>query len=253
MTICVRRAAPSAALAIILCLGMAGQARADLEIWVSTTGPPTSANLVQSAPSGTSATWNKANFNGFNVGVLTASSNSPGPTTGTVLAGSENVLTNTSTQPKTIWITIGDTGFTAPTAPLTITVTSTVAGTVINGTPANVLTFESYVNQYNVQNATSGFTGSPQSATITTGGPFQSRQPLSIYSLSGGYSITEKFIITLGAGGSIKFSSNTTLSKPAFSYSLWPWLSLRALAIAAVVGALGMIVFALRRWRALGT
>jgi PEP-CTERM motif len=216
-----------------------------LQIWASTSGPPTAADLIASAPSGTSASHSSSSFGGFLITMVTDSSNQPGDPTGTVLAGSSNVLLNLTGSTKTIWITIGDTGFTTPVTPGPIDVTSAVGGSVLKGTAANAMTFQSYVNPSDGQNATTGFTAGPQlpAGLTMTGDSYQNSLSSTISSLSAGYSITETFKITLGAHGSLNFSTSTTLTSSV------PEPSGLLLGAIGIVGVLG---YGLRRRKAMG-
>jgi len=150
-------------------------------------------------------------------------------------------IKNTGTSTATLYITLGDTGFTAPVTPPSILVNSHIGGTVVVGSSANVMNYWSYINQSNGQNATSGLTPGVQTPSITTSS-FSDDKFLTITSLAASYSLTERFAITLGAGAEINFSSSTTLTPV-------PEPSTMAL---AGLGALGLIGYGLRRRKALG-
>jgi hypothetical protein len=101
---------------------------------------------------------------------------------------------------------------------------------------ANKLTFQSYVNPDNSQNGTTGFTTGPQNPSIVTGSSSNDAFK-TITSLSGSYSITETFAITLGAGSEINFSTNTTLTPVPEPASL----------TLAAMSAIGLVGYGLRR------
>jgi hypothetical protein len=237
---------PFAAMAGILVVGMATPARADLEIWASTTGPPTAANLVANTPSGggfQSVSFNSANFGGFIVGVLATSSNTPGTPTLANLTGSSVNITNNNATTSTLWITLGDTSYMAPTAPPgVISVNSHVSNTVVVGNSANMETFHSFVNPDNSQNGTTGFDSGAQTPDIRGPASSISDVVFNIANLPKPYSVTETFKITLGAGAAITFSSNTTLTLQAV-----PEPSTAAI---AGLGAMGLIGYGLRRRKA---
>jgi len=117
-----------AAMVGVLAMGMATPARADLEIWISTTNnPPLSTDVKATAASGGTAIFN-GTVGTFAFNTLDVSSNSPGTAASTKLLGATLDLTNTGSSTATIFITMGDTGFTQPVAPPTITFLSHVHG-----------------------------------------------------------------------------------------------------------------------------
>jgi hypothetical protein len=189
-----------------------------------------------------SVSYTNTNFNGFLVGVLATASNSPGTSSIANLTGSTVNFTNNNSTTATIWVNVGDTGFLKPSG--AVSVNSHVSNTVVVGNSANAEVFQSYVNQDNSQNGTTSFAASGnQSPDIR--GPLSSVSDVTygIPTLAAGYSITETYEITLGAGSSITFSSNTTLALGT------PEPSSAAL---AGLGVLGMIGYSLRRRKARG-
>jgi len=233
---------PIAAIVAILAMGMATPARADLEIWASTTGPTTAANEVAHTPSGTG--FQSVNYTntlgGFNIAALATSSNTPGTPTVAFLTGSTVTIQNTNASTATLWVSLGDTTFTAPTG--LVNVNSHIGGSVTIIGAGNLMAFQSYVNSDNSQNGTTGVTGGPQNPVITGPASYTSDLVTSISALGSPYSITETFKITLSAGSLINFGSNTTLTSVPEPSSM---------AIAGL-GALGMIGYGLRRRKARG-
>jgi hypothetical protein len=229
---------PLAAMVGLLAFAMATPARADsLDIWISTVNnPPVAGDQVASASSGTSVAYSNNNFGGFSISMLASSSNSPGTSSNAQLTGATLSITNNNSKTATLYISLGDGGFTSPTTPPNLTLLSHVGGTVVIGSSANLLTYHSYVNSDNSQNGTTGITPGAQTPGITSGS-FNSDASTPITSLSGPYSMTETFAFTLGAGAEINFSSSTTLSPVPEPTSL----SLAAL------GALGLTGYSLRR------
>jgi hypothetical protein len=254
MSHCLRRlVSPVAVMAGILIMGATAPARADLEIWISaSTGtnnnPPVSTDVVASAASGTSVSYTNTSFSGFSISALATSSDSPGTPTFADITGSTVSIQNNNAGTASLYITLGDTGFTGPLAPTgSVTVTTNVGATVVTGSSANLLSFNSYVNNgpSAAQNATSGST-TAQSLNITTVGAPATSTTFSVSPLASGFSLTERYQITLGAGSQINFSSTTLLTKgPSFV----PEPS--RLAIAGL-GALGFIGNGLRRRKAPG-
>lgn len=232
---------PIAAMVAILAMGMATPARADLEIWGSTVGPPTAVDMLTSTPSGLgfqSVSYTNPSFGGkFNLAALATASDTPGTSPFAFLNGSAVTVQNITGSTATLWITIGDTDYHAPTTPPPITVNSHIGGSVTINDPANLMTFQSYVNQDNSQNGVTGFTGGPQHPVITGPSSFTSDIISTITSLSSPYSITETFKITLSPNSLINFGSNTFLT---------PVPEPSSMAIAGL-GALGLIGYGIRR------
>jgi len=228
---------PIAALGAILALGIATPARADLEIQLSTDG--VNFTEVAFATSGGTASYTNT-FGNITFNTLETSSNSPGTADlSKVLGATLDAINNTSSA-QTIYIKLGDTGFTSPTAPPPILVNSHIGGSVVGSNAGNALTFQSYVDPNNGQNTTLGTTPGTQTLGVTTGS-FSNDAYATIDTLGSPYSITEELVLTLGAsGGELNFSSNTTLT---------PLPEPSAMAIAGL-GALCMIGYGLRRRKA---
>jgi len=244
MFYCFRRLiSPIAAMVAILAMGMATPARANLQIWLSETGPLTSANSVAN-DTGTpgAASYINSNFAG-NLNINTsAGSTSPGTPGFAQTTSSTTTLINNTGSAITVFLSIGSTGFTAPVPPLTVT--TSVSATVVNGSASNLLSYNSYVNSSNGQNATTGTTtASPQTLNITAVASGLENATSFAYTTSGTpYSMTELYQITLGGNSSITLSGST---------SVVPVPEPSTMAIAGL-GALGMIGYGLRRRKALG-
>jgi len=235
-----KRVSAIAMMAAILALGTARPARANLQIQLSKTGLAGSYTTVASTGSGGTVAFNSSNWNGsgFAIKTLATDSNSPGDPGLAFLDGSATSLTNVTSSTKTLYIKLGDTGWTSPTAPPGFLLfESSIGGTVGVAKPANSLVFQSYVDPADGQNSTAGFTTGPQTPAITATGPFGSSASTSLFNLGPGYSMTQLYIVTLGAGGKIGFNATTTLT-------LLPEPS--SLAIAGL-GGLGLLGFGLRR------
>jgi len=233
-----KRISTIAAMAAILALGTTGSARADLEIQLSLNG--VSYTTVASDTSGGVASFTSPttgwSTSGIRVSALATDSNSPGTPALAILDGSALSLTNVTTATKTLYIKLGDTGFTQPTG--FVTLDSLISGNVLVARAANSLVFQSYVDPANGQNSTPAiYTTGPQTPSLATFGGFTSDATLNIAALSGPYSMTEFFKVTLGAGGRISFGSSTALT---------PTPEPSSLAITAL-GTIGLVGFGLRR------
>lgn len=196
----------------ILAMGMASPARAGLVIELSTDG--VTWTTAASQPSGTSATYSNANFNGFNISILSNDSNSPGTSTLTYLEGSAVHITNNNAAAATLYVRLGDTDFTAPVNPPAITLDSQIGGSVTVAGANNTLTYQSWVDPANGQNSLTGFTAGPQTPNITgTPKSYNSDATTTIVAgLAGPYSITEYFQFHLDHGSQLGFQSSTNLS-----------------------------------------
>jgi hypothetical protein len=249
MSHCLRRLiSPIAAVVGILAFGATTPARADLEIWLSDDNFTTH-TVVAMAASGSTATFTSGTFNGITFDTLTGKSNSPGTATLSKVLGSTLDMINSTSSDKTVYIRIGDTGFTMPVTPPNISVNSHIGGSVVGTNLANVMNFQSFVDPSNGQNFTGAgtFSTSLQTPAITTGS-FSDDALGTITSLGSPYSITQQFKVILGAsGGEINFGTNTTLEQvPSTSVPEPSTLALTGL------GALGLIGYGLRRRKALG-
>jgi hypothetical protein len=237
-----RSVARVVAMVCILAMGMAAPARADLVIQLSTDGVHW--NTVESAGSGTSASYTSANYNGFNISVLSDDSNSPGTPSLAYLEGSAVHIKNNNSGLATLYIKLGDTGFTAPTTPPGVVLDSQIGGSVTTKGADNSLTFQSYVDPTNAQNALAGFTTGPQTPNIT-GTPKSYSDDTSILINSGlttTYSVTEYFVLTLDKGSQVGFQASTNLSALPEPSSL----------VLSGISVLGLTGYALSRRKAKG-
>jgi hypothetical protein len=226
------------AMAAALVLGHSAPARANLQIQINGTevGSPISSDTV--AFSGTKG--------GLTFNLLATNSDSPGEGATALLTGASLTVTNKTGSTHTVIITLGDTGFTTPTAPPGyIALNSSVGGSVNKLNAKNALVFQSYVDPTDKQNNLSGFTPGPQTPDITgtSSLSFNDSASTSITSLAATYSITEYFKLTLGPketlNETLNFGSTTTLT-------LLPEPSSMAI---AGLGMLGMIGYGVRRRR----
>ena len=196
----------------ILAMNMAAPAHAGLVIELSTDGVHWT--TVATGASGSSASYTNSNFQGFNISVLSADSNSPGTSSLTYLEGASVHITNDTGKLSSLYITLSDTGFTAPTAPPEVLLDSQIGGSVTVGGKDNTLVYQSYVDPADGQNTLTGFTTGPQSPNIT--GTPKSYNTDTSTMITGGltstYSITESFKFTLDNHSQLGFSSSTNLS-----------------------------------------
>jgi len=162
-------------------------------------------------------------------------------TTTSEVSSSATSVTNMSAATHTLNIVITGTGFTAPTALPSISLSSSIGGSTSATRPTDTLTFQSYVAGLTYTPAqTPGIGASLSSYNDSKSG--------AITSLTAPFSVSETVNIKLGAGDGLNFSAHTSLQQTLVSSAV-PEPS--SLAIAGL-GALGMIGYGLRRRKALG-
>lgn len=151
--------------------------------------------------------------NGLQLINASAGSNSPGtPALADVVSSSLQITNTNTTGNASVEFLIGDTGFTAPTAPPALTFASHVGGTVVVGDTHNLLGFISSIDTGNGQNVSPGTYNTAQlNPSITSTGAFSADNNLLITSLGSPYSMTELMTLTLSAGSSINYSSSSEL------------------------------------------
>ncbi len=238
------RSSVAAVVAIVgvTAMGVATPARAGLVIELSTDG--VNWTTVASSGSGTTASYTNANYDGFNVSVLSDDSNSPGTSSLTYLEGSDVHIANNNSGTATLYIKLGDTDFTSPTTPPAIILDSQIGGSVTVAGKDNKLSYQSYVNPANGQSSLAGFTTGAQTPVIT-GSPKSYSDDASTMitsGLSSPYSITEYLKITLDKGSQVGFQSSTNLSSVPEPSSL----------VLSGISVLGLAGYALRRRKAVG-
>lgn len=206
------RAAIVAMGGVLLAFGMSRTARAStVDIAVSTTDNPPAIPGDVVATGSNLAIFPAGTFGNFAITLLAASSNSPGTPSLADVLGANLSITNTGSTTSTLYITIGDIGFLAPSG--SVNLNSFVGGTVLVPDPDNTLTFQTFVDPTNGQNTTTGFTTGAQTPGIT-GGAFSSSATTAIPTLVTPYSITEYFALTLSPGSVFNFSSSSSLTVP---------------------------------------
>lgn len=149
----------------------------------------------------------------FSVDAISVMSNSPGTANlADVMSASLNIQNNGHAT-ASIEFAFGDTGFTAPTAPPKLRLDSHIGGSVTVDNTHNLVSFTSCLSTTNA-NLTScagaTYVDGPGTPNITASS-FDNNQFLRITSLTGPYSITEIFDVTLGAGSDVGFQANTAL------------------------------------------
>jgi hypothetical protein len=220
-----------------LAIAMAAPARAGMVIQLSTDG--VSWDSVASASSGTAVSYSNSSYHGFAITNLGLDSNSPGTSPLTFLEGSVTHIKNTTSGNLTLYIRLGDIGFTSPLNPPPILLDSQIGVTVTVPGAHNALTYQSYVDPADGQNTQAGFTTGPQMPSIT-GTPKSSNDDTSKLITSGltsTYSITEYFKLTLDGKSQINFSSGTNLSAIPEPSSL----------VLSCVSVLGLVGYSLKR------
>lgn len=233
-----------AAMAVIAALSGVQSAHALEEVSITVDGNTQSFT----APNGQLASGSVTNFHGV---TITATSLSNSPNTGgtsVFVLGSTIQVKDVDGLNHTVVISVGDTNFAAPTTPPALSALSSISGTVvIGGTSSSTISLQSYINQDNSQNGTTGVTTGLQN-TLTQGGLnaagtyVLANGTATVGSLSTGYSMTSVTDISLKAGANFNVSTQVSLTSV-------PEPSTMAI---AGLGALGMIGYGLRRRKALG-
>jgi hypothetical protein len=142
-------------------------------------------------------------------------SNLPGDAKSAKLVTSTLEIANNSGTTQSIWIAFGVNGYTQPvSASVPLKINSHVGGSIVTDDPNNLLTFQSFVDLGNGE----GHLGAPgtysttiQSPSVTTGS-FSSDEFAFVTPVTAPYSITQMVKVTLGAGSSLGFQANTTLT-----------------------------------------
>ena len=123
-------------------------------------------------------------------------------------------ITNTSGSTESVIFAFSDTGFTSPTAPPNLVLNSHIGGSVTTGNSANLASFTSCVSTTNTNlDSCAGATdvAGPGTPSITSNS-FQNDEQTIISSLTGPYSITSIWNVTLGAGSDVGFQANASLA-----------------------------------------
>ena len=197
---------------------MAGttQANAGMLLGWSTTGTPGSFTTLFSGGSGsTIGALGNTVVGNFTFNTLSASSDSPGtPNQSEVVSESLNITNNTAAT-QTIFLSVGDIGFTAPSAPPNLVLDSAVSGTtdqVVGNPGADVVRFQSFVDPTNGQNNTVGVISTALLNVPAAGLSWQNADTAGVSALATPYSMTEIIEFTLGANSELNFNGRTTLT-----------------------------------------
>lgn len=187
-------------------------AQAALVIEYSLDGGATFFTLASGAP-GSAISGGASTLGAFAISSFSAMSNSPGtPALGKVRSASLDIQ-NISGATTSIEFAIGDTGFTAPTAPPVLRLDSHIGGSITVDNDANLASFTSCLSTSDNNLTTCAgatYVDGPGTPNITASS-FQNNQFIEIASLTGPYSITEILNLTLGAGSDVGFMANTAL------------------------------------------
>ncbi|MGH7173831.1 MAG: hypothetical protein ACRELG_26415 [Gemmataceae bacterium] len=233
-----------AALAGAALLAAPPEARADLEVQISTDGGNSWTTIIDVA-SGTTMT-NVPGMNGsFSFLVLSASSNSPGTSSSDALLSLDMQFANGTSSTATLDIRVSDVGFISPGSGTDLELTSGSSGTVSDneGTAPNLsvdaLTYQSYADNSNTLFGTAGAaTPGSQAAAFTPSADglsaaFDSNASADFSSTSNTYSMTETYAITLAGSNFVDFASTTDPTTPApasmmMAFTAVPFLGLGA-------------------------
>lgn len=224
-------------LAAVLTLVVPHFARADLEIWLEEDGVPATKIMVASAPDfspfGASFTgyYGPSGFTAapgspvagkddFLVNILGGSATNANPTSN-LLTSTTKIQNVTGTTPgttagiHTLTVFVSETDYTLPgTSGSTLNMDSSIGSTVPVQTGVdNTLLFQSYANNSNLINDTSGTTPGPQSLVLLPPGAFKSSDFTTTFPrTSSMYSVTTTNGVTLDPSNSANYSTSTSLT-----------------------------------------
>ena len=168
---------------------------------------------ICTAASGTSCGSSFTASDGLQFTIFGATSNSPGTATNADLLNATVRLTNPTATTETIELSIGDTGFTMPTAPPAVSFINSIAGTVVTGGATNAFTSFACLDQGNGQNTCPAAIMTPLiAAAITLPGSGNQSGTINVPLLSSPYSMTEILTITLDPGANINYSASADVT-----------------------------------------
>lgn len=201
-----------AALAVGPFLSASG-ASANLLVEYSIDGGATFTTIC-SAASGTACAGSATTTNGIAMTFETATSNSPGtPTLADLLSAVASIQNKNASGTASVELLIGDTGYSLPTAPPSLTFESAIGDTVVVGDSQNTLAYFSCIAQSNGQNVCPGnYTTPTLTPSITTVGSSNASNSISVSTLSAPYSMTEEVQLTLSGGSQINYSASSRLT-----------------------------------------
>jgi hypothetical protein len=192
----------------------ASSAYAGLLVEYSTNGGATFAPAC-SAGSGGSCANSLTAPNGIALTIEGATSNSPGTASLSDLLSAAVEISNTNASgTASIELLIGDTGFTLPVAPPSLTFQSHIGGTVVVGDASNLLSYFSCVDPNNGQNNCGAGTIDTAALTpsITAAGSYDATNSIAVASLAAPYSMTEELTLTLSANSVVNYSASSSLT-----------------------------------------
>jgi hypothetical protein len=192
-------------------------------------------NVAGANPNGTFT----GTFNGVNITVLGAASNSPGGANAQLFS-SVTQINNPTAAAVSFQLLVGSTDFTSPTGAATLN--SQIGVSSGSTAVGNSLQFQSYVNADNSQFGLGAFTSGPQNLIVNVPNNSDNSEVQSLGNTAGTFSIVQRYAITVGAGASYNFSSNTNVFTTPSTVIPEP-----ATAISAIVGLASMGLIRLRR------
>ena len=174
----------------------------------------TSFTTICSAASGTACAGSVTTANDLVMTLQTATSNSPGTAAlSDLLSAVASIQNVNASGMASVELLIGDTGYSLPVAPPSLTFESAIGDTVVVGDPINTAAYFSCIAQSNGQDVCPGtYTTPTLTPSITTIGSSNASNSMSVSTLSAPYSMTEELQITLSAGSQINYSASSRLT-----------------------------------------
>jgi hypothetical protein len=182
--------------------------------------------------------YNTSSFDGLNLSISLAESNSPGTTEGTLSITSLDISSSTASQanPATLTLLASDTGYTMPgTGGSSMDLSSEIGGAFSNPAPGNQITFQSYVDPTNQQPASADIANNVSTPLQTFNNPtnsFDNTVHAPWTRGAGPYSLSDYMTIAIAAPGD--YDNDTGITTASLSTSSLPDPSMGVIPVLAM-------------------